>query len=213
MGCTKIRSTIPSSLSLVFQVYIAYRRLTSTKATAKKMGSYDHIMYDDIIKEGLVEYKAKFVHLVCKPYQCWMNLFNIDEYSARELSEVALLVLEHFNKVGRYKQAFPQWLIDLRGWEHSIAHKYLSKPVHVVEVLEHIKDGSYWARYHQYLSEENDEVYYAKWKDGTDYFPYKEVVLYWYFYESDVDHWMDLDEYKTKKDEEAKSKMLSMKHE
>ena len=112
---------------------------------------------------------------------------------------MALLVLEHFNKVGRYKQAFPQWLIDLRGWEHSIAHKYLSKQVHVFEVLEHIKDGSYWTRYHQYLREENDEVYYAKWKDGTDWFTHEQTALFWYSPESEVDHWMDLAEYNAKK--------------
>eukprot|EP01084_Bolivina_argentea_P314951 545568_1 len=206
-GVRKINALGPFMMSKKFynmmeadisQVYIAYRRLSST-SSAKKMGSYDHIMYDDQIKDGLVEYKTKFVHLVCKPYQCWMNLFNIDENAAKELSEVGLLVLEHFNKVGRYKKGFPKWLIDLRGWEHSIAMQYLSKPVFIFEVIEHIKNGNYWARYHQYLREENDDVYLKKWTDGTDYFPHKSTALYWYFHESDVDHWMTIEEYNNKK--------------
>merc|ERR1712087_167225 len=54
-------------------IYNLYQRYSS--GNRKRMGNYDHIMYHDVIKDGLCQYKIQFIHLICKPYQCWMNLF------------------------------------------------------------------------------------------------------------------------------------------
>eukprot|EP01083_Nonionella_stella_P293888 999344_1 len=195
-----------------------YQRLKQSKTKEKAMLNYDHILMseaftmDRFIQEDIDKEQYAVAQLCCKPYQCWMNLWGIDEITAKEFVEMNLIILQRTNHTARTDRPLPKWLVDLRGWEHSIAQEYLSNPVHRIEVVEHIKNGNYWARYHRFLREENDEVYLAKWANGTDYFPIKTTGpgsdVYWYSGVKPADsHFMTLEEYnKWFEDEKNKKK-------
>eukprot|EP00485_Elphidium_margaritaceum_P016111 CAMPEP_0202730538 /NCGR_PEP_ID=MMETSP1385-20130828/186684_1 /ASSEMBLY_ACC=CAM_ASM_000861 /TAXON_ID=933848 /ORGANISM="Elphidium margaritaceum" /LENGTH=1417 /DNA_ID=CAMNT_0049396813 /DNA_START=102 /DNA_END=4355 /DNA_ORIENTATION=- len=177
--------------------YIHYRRI-QTKGF--ECADFDHVMFDAKVQETLLNLDGcKFIHLLCKPWQCWSNQLDIDESSAKVISNMALVVAEHYNMFGRFRRLLPEWLIMLRRWEHAIARQYLTDAVYSLQVQDQQRTGEYWARYHPYVREENDEVFWAKWRDGTDHFPSPKNMIPWYDVDSTETEWLSLEEYENRK--------------